>query len=357
MKVKLSDIQNTEARRDQGNLESLKESIASVGLINPLTLNENYDLMAGRRRYQALVELGWTEAECYILPVNGDQLKAFRIAIDENLKRKNLTDPEVAMTIKEYDEMKRKLEGEQPVGKHRSLLQCSNDGWTQDKTAKDLGISQQAVTKAIKIATAIEEYPDLAEKKSGQTILMELKRRELKIPQAPTEKYHTIVIDPPWPMEKIEREISPKQYDFDYPTMSLLEIRVLPISSLFLEDGHLYLWTTQKFLPEAFQILKEWGFTYIFTMVWHKPGGFQPFNLPQYNCEFILFGRKGNLPFLDTKNFFTCFRGERRGHSRKPKEFYDIIQRISPMPRLDYFSREEKEGFDSYGNETGKFGK
>jgi len=127
-------------------------------------------LLAGRRRYQAISELGWQEVDVRVLPMD-DDLTAFRVALDENLKRKQLTDPEVASAIKEYDELKRKIEGSKDtrlngsdsLGHHTvasddgnpNLLHRSElSGWTQDKTANDLGISQQAVTKAIKIATA-----------------------------------------------------------------------------------------------------------------------------------------------------------------------------------------------------------
>jgi len=114
------------------------------------------------------------------LPVNGDRLKAFRVSIDENLKRKNLTDPEVAAAIKEYDELKRKLEGEAPEqgGRPKTDNGVISYGWSQRKTAEDLGISQPAVVKAIKIATAIEKYPDLAKKQKGQAILREAEKRQ-----------------------------------------------------------------------------------------------------------------------------------------------------------------------------------
>lgn len=172
----------------------------------------------------------------------------------------------------------------------------------------------------------------------------------------PTSQFSTIVVDPPWPIEKIAREVRPNQAALDYPTMSLDEISALPVSPLCFDDCHLYLWTTERFLPSAFGILETWGFRYIFTMVWRKPGGYQPFGLPQYNCEFVLFGRRGSLNFDDTKNFFTCFEAPRREHSRKPDEFYDLVRRVSPGPRLDMFSRERREGFEQHGKETNKFG-
>lgn len=167
-------------------------------------------------------------------------------------------------------------------------------------------------------------------------------------------QYQTIIIDPPWPIEKIERYEAPYQEpDVDYKTMTIDSIKAikLPIAN----DCHLFLWTTQKFLPVSFEVLKEWEFKYILTMVWHKTGGFQPFGLPQYNCEFVVYGRKGSPKFIDTKNFFTCFEGKRREHSRKPAEFYNTIRRVTPEPRIDIFGREKIEGLETWGDEIGKF--
>ena len=168
--------------------------------------------------------------------------------------------------------------------------------------------------------------------------------------------YRTIVIDPPWMIEKIKRTVAPNQIDMDYQLMTIEEIKEFPIPKFVSEEGaFLFIWTIQKYLPDTFELIKHWGFNYVCTMVWHKRGGFQPFNLPQYNAEFVIFANKGNLKFPSTKDFFVCFNGERREHSRKPIEFYETLKRVSPGPRIDIFNRGNIDGFDSYGYEVGKF--
>jgi len=174
-------------------------------------------------------------------------------------------------------------------------------------------------------------------------------------PPPPDGKYRVIVIDPPWEMEKVERDARPNQVGMDYPTMTSEQLRAFPVGHWADDDCHLFCWATQKNLPLALQLMDFWGFRYVLTMVWHKPGGFQPFGLPQYNCEFAIYARRGAPQFVDTKAFNACFQAPRREHSRKPDEFYDVIRRVTAGPRIDVFSREEREGFDTWGNEAGKF--
>jgi len=162
--------------------------------------------------------------------------------------------------------------------------------------------------------------------------------------------YDVIVIDLPWPMKKIERNVAPNQVNFDYPTMSIEEMKELVIPTA--NDCHIWSWTTHKYLPYMFELLNHWELKYICAFVWHKNGGFQPFNLPQYNCEFVLYAHKGNPQFVNTKDFMTCFNAKRTGHSKKPEEFYDVIRRVTTGRRLDMFNRRAIEGFDVWGKEA-----
>jgi N6-adenosine-specific RNA methylase IME4 len=192
----------------------------------------------------------------------------------------------------------------------------------------------------------------LAKQKRNQEALVAVANRVVAVP---TGRYSCIVIDPPWPMQKIEREVRPNQVGFEYPTMSEDELAAFPVPHIAADDCHLFCWTTQKFLFMANRLIEAWGFRYVCQFIWHKPGGFQPIGLPQYNCEFALYARRGTPKFVDLKQFSCCFNAPRREHSRKPDEFYDMVRRVTAAPRIDVFSREAREGFAQYGNEAEKF--
>lgn len=83
------------------------------------------------------------------------------------------------------------------------------------------------------------------------------------------KKYKTIYADPPW-MEvgggKIRRGA-----DAHYPLMTTEQIMALPVGELADPDGcHLYLWTTNNFLPDALKVAEAWGFEYVTMITWLK---------------------------------------------------------------------------------------
>ena len=188
----------------------------------------------------------------------------------------------------------------------------------------------------------------ITEEEAGEALKRWKEKVEIK------SVYRTIVIDPPWEMKKLKRTARPKQKDMDYEVMPLDEIKRFPLRKFVSADGcHVYLWTTHNHLPDAFAVFKAWGVNYHCLLTWVKNVGFTPFTW-MFSTEFVLFGLIGNLAVIK-KGIRTDFKGKVREHSRKPDEFYNIVKRVSPEPRIDIFSREKRDGFDQYGFEIDRF--
>ena len=185
----------------------------------------------------------------------------------------------------------------------------------------------------------------------------EHRRRErarlLKEPvQPPNGKFKCLVVDPPWPNSDVNRVRFLS--GIRYPSMTIEELERLPIHNLADDEGcHLFLWSTHRFLPDALRLAEVWGFWYHCLLTWTKDFGFTPYSW-QYSTEHVVFARRGNLP-LERLGLRLDFHAKVREHSRKPDEFYDLVLCASPGPRLDMFAREEREGFEAWGNEVGKF--
>lgn len=165
-----------------------------------------------------------------------------------------------------------------------------------------------------------------------------------------TPPYRTIVADPPWfyaqggPTTGFAPLRPPP-----YSMMPVDDIEGLPVESLAADDAHLYLWTTNKYLRAAFRIVNHWGFAHSQTLTWcKKPQGIGPGGAFSNTTEFVLFARRGHLAH-GTRFDTTWFEWPRRGHSVKPPEFMDIVEQISPGPRVELFARQPRLGWDSWG--------
>lgn len=177
-------------------------------------------------------------------------------------------------------------------------------------------------------------------------------------------KYRTIVADPPWPQKGSGslrgrhgwRDANGSSRPMAYQTMTVDEIADLPVSDLAAPDAHLYLWTTNGFLPAAFDVMRAWGFRYSTTLVWAKaPMGGGLGGCYGIATEYVIFGRRGQLPALGKipRTWFDWKRPYLEGrHSAKPPEMYEMVEAVSPAPRLELFARRSRPGWHSWGDEA-----
>lgn len=263
-------------------------------------------------------------------------------------------------------EMLAQLKRDTPQTANPSGLPKSNDGHGSSEyqaALEETGTSRQDANRWQKIAEVpeevlkehIKETIDAKKELTTSSVIQlaaRIKQPEpVETPELPTGRYRCIVIDPPWPIKKIEREQRPNQgASLDYPTMTLDEISGLPISDLAEEAAHLYLWVTQKFLPDGLVFVEKWGFVYQCLLTWDKPTGITPFSW-MYNTEHVIYAHRGGLK-LDTLGLKLSFSAPSLGHSQKPDIFYDRVVLASPGPRLDMFARREREHVQSWGNEV-----
>ena len=163
-------------------------------------------------------------------------------------------------------------------------------------------------------------------------------------------KHAVVVIDPPWPTVGRHGGAGPEYYQHDL--MSLKDIAAMPIPDVLADDAFVLLWVINTHMPHAYDMLKAWDLRYLFTMVWDKGHGGKPAGYPTYNAEHIVVGAKGKPKFIDTKAFKLVNQWPRRAHSEKPKEFYELLCRVTDGPRLDVFNRCRINGFDGWGSEA-----
>ena len=338
----------------------LEESILSEGCRDSLIV-WNGILIDGHNRYEICTKHG---IEYDTVSRDFPDREAVEDWIDCNqLGRRNLTPDQMSlMRGRIYNRTKK------AVGSVNQYTSGRDQNDPQQKTAdivaQQHGVSPATIKRDGAAAKLLEDHPDEAAaiikgdaKKSD--VIREIKRKEVvaELEDIAVQEvkevqgvYDVVVLDPPWGMAKIERDERPNQSEFDYPVMNESELEALKIQTA--ENCHVFVWTTHKFLPMALRLVESWGFKYVLTMVWHKNGGFQPFGLPQYNCEFALYARKGTPKFVDTKAFPVCFDAKRSGHSEKPEKFYNILRRVTAGRRIDMFNRRDIEGFDKWGNEA-----
>ena len=256
----------------------------------------------------------------------------------------------------------------------QSLRQNSEEVSTKKELAKVAGVSHDTLSRA----KAILENADpetVASVRSGKKSINEAykfvrqkKRRESLVvsPEHQTPaccsvgdlaeaargrtRFATIYADPPW---KYGNQSSRAATDDHYGTMTVEEICALPVNAIASDAALLWLWCTNGFLVEALtRVIPAWGFEFKSVMVWCKPQ-MGTGNYVRVSHEFLLIASRGGLR-PDGTNQTSWLVSDRERHSVKPHAFREIVEHISPGPRIELFAREVRPRWTAWGNEISR---
>ena len=300
------------------------------------------DNQAGRRNLTDFVKFELSEVKAEILREKGKKTQG---------KRTDLINDNEANLLSIID---KKSKDTTP---HNTQKEVAADlGWSTGKVAMAAVVKNKANEKTKEKLRRNEVsinqvYKEIKQEKREQDI--EKQKADIEAENLPeiNQKFDVLAFDPPWPYgRKFDPETS--RVANPYPEMSINEIKKIEIPCK--ENSIMFLWTTHQFLPDAFDILKEWGFSYKATMVWNKEKIGMGFWL-RMQCEFCLLAVKGR-PIWDITDWRDIFSEKRREHSRKPDVFFDTIDKnFSWASKIEYFSREKREGWTIFGNDIDKF--
>ena len=175
------------------------------------------------------------------------------------------------------------------------------------------------------------------------------------------KKYKTIYADPPWRFQNRTGKVAPEHKRLNrYDTMTVEEIKMLPVDEIADEKSHLYLWVPNALLPDGLEVMKAWGFEYKTNIIWEKirkDGGPDGRGVGFYFrnvTEILLFGVKGNKnrTLEAGRTQVNLIRSMKKEHSRKPDEFITVIENCSSAPYLELFARGDRAGWDMWGNQA-----
>lgn len=185
-------------------------------------------------------------------------------------------------------------------------------------------------------------------------------------PRRPPGGFCTVVADPPWEFQNAVGSGGRSKSNRQYRVMPDEVIAALPVKAIAAENAHLYLWLVAAKAEAAYAACRAWGFRPILELWWFKRApqlmlvGLPPRKRMGLGFYFrhigerCLFGVRGRLR-LSARNLEALICEAPREHSRKPEAFYVLVEKASPGPRVELFSRHRREGWICWGDETRKF--
>lgn len=317
----------------------------------------------------------FTEASKMLAEANtiqkAKELKSLALTAADWAKRKGMGERAIAHCRSYAFEAERKMgemlaqtERAKPPGRNQhSKKEDRYRDVTDAPTLSEIGVSKRESSNAQKLAALPKEtFEALKAGSITRSKVIHEQRREAKnalakeldskpIPK-PDGKFDVIVADPPWRYESRAEDLSHRSRS-PYPEMSVSEICALPVGKMAEKDSILWLWTTNAFMRQAFQVLDAWGFEEKTILTWVKPkmGLGDWLRGATEHCILAIRGK----PVVTLTNQTTSLAAPAREHSRKPDEFFELVNKLCHGRKLELFSREARKGWSAWGAEKCKF--
>jgi N6-adenosine-specific RNA methylase IME4 len=379
MKIEMIPIDDVKAgsrrRIDMGDIRSLADSIAGVGLLHPIVVGEDRRLIVGERRLRAFKLLERDTIPAVVSDSFEDALAALRAESEENICRLDFTPSEAVAMATALEPLERRAAKERqkehgltaPGKKKNTSENFSevNDGRASAKVAAAVNMSRPTYEKAKAICEAAKDDPEqfgalkdemdktrrvngvfrkLKKTKDAEAI----RKKALAMKGDPNAAYDVIVADPPWHYEKRASDESHRGA-IPYASMSLDEIKnYLAAQEIGIaSNAILWLWTTNGHLREAFDVIDAWGFRQVTVLTWVK----DKMGMGDWlrgKTEHCLMCVRGN-PTVILTNQTTVLSAKAGEHSAKPDEFYAMVDSLCPGLKLELFARKERTGWSTHG--------
>lgn len=232
--------------------------------------------------------------------------------------------------------------------KDLGVTKSQSSRW-QQKAALPPARREELIERAKRTAVAAAETNPEAKVQRRAEREAELGARQVALPK---KRYGVIYADPPWRFEPYSRDTGmDRAPENHYPTMTLDDIKRLRVPGA--DDCVLFLWATAPMMPEALDVMVQWGFTYKSHIIWVKDRigtGYWTRN----KHELLLIGVRGDIPApAPGQQYASVIEAPRGKHSAKPFCFREMIEDMFPnLPRVELFARERFSGWDSWGNES-----
>ena len=342
---------------------ALRDDIALRGVMVPVEIDDDLNILDGHHRVMICEELGID----YPVITRKDMSEDEKIehVLSLNLNRRHLNDGQMKeliseLRIKGYSIRKiadmtaipqttvyRKLQGV-PNGTPDHVEGA--DGKTypaQQRKPEPVPVLFGDDTKGI-----TEKAKELQQEKRDERRAERIEK--IVDPPPLVGKYSVIYADPPWPVGSMVLDKWESPIDDKYPTMEIEDIISLPVEDIAAENCSLFLWTTHRFLPIAFEVIEAWGFKYHCCITWDKHGGWTQFGFHK-RTEFLLFAYKGKIDIDQYGKAIPTLISEPKGrHSKKPDSIRKMIKEKTKEPRIEMFAREEHDGWKVWGNEVSR---